>query len=72
MVTLHQTLISAIASIGNFITQHQTTPASVEFNVLIKRISNTLQVALDILEQTSSQDNIAKTKADDAQEKLSE
>ena len=45
MVTLHQTLISAIASIGNFITQHQTTPASIEFNVLINRISNTLQVA---------------------------
>jgi uncharacterized membrane protein YccC len=70
MVTLHQTLLSAIASIGNFIAQHQTTPASVEFNVLIKRISNTLQGALDILEQTSSQDPIAKAKADEAQEKL--
>lgn len=70
MVTLHQTLISAIASIGNFITQHQTTPASVEFNMLIKRISNTLQGALDRLEQTSTQENIAKTKAEDAHEKL--
>jgi len=70
MVTLHQTLISATAAIGNFITQHQTTPASVEFNVLIKRISNTLQKALDIMEQTSSHDNMAKGKADDAQEKL--
>lgn len=70
MVTLHQTLISAIASIGNFITQHQTTPASVEFNVLIQRISNTLQRALDSLKQTTSQESIATTKADDAQEKL--
>lgn len=70
MVTLHQTLISAIASIGNFITQHQTTPASVEFNMLIDRISNTLQGALDSLEQTSTQENIAKTKTEDAHEKL--
>lgn len=70
MVTLHQTLISAIASIGNFITKHQTTPASVEFNVLINRISNTLQGALDSLEETSSQEKIAKTKVEDAQEKL--
>ncbi|MBZ9778435.1 FUSC family protein [Psychroflexus sp. CAK8W] len=70
MVTLHQTLISATASIGNFIAQHQTTPASVEFNILIKRISNTLQEALDILEQTPSQDNITKIKADEAQKKL--
>lgn len=70
MVTLHQTLISAIASIGNFITQHQTTPASVEFNVLIQRISNTLQRALDSLKQTTSQESIATSKADDAQEKL--
>lgn len=70
MVTLHQTLISAIASIGNFITQHQTTPASVEFNVLINKISNTLQGALDRLEQTSTQENIGKTKAEDAHEKL--
>ncbi|NEV94001.1 hypothetical protein G3567_07560 [Psychroflexus sp. YR1-1] len=70
MVTLHQTLIAAIASIGNFITQHQTTPASVEFNMLIQRISNTLQGALDGLEQTSIQDNIAQAKAEDAHEKL--
>ncbi|MFD0932659.1 FUSC family membrane protein [Psychroflexus salinarum] len=70
MVTLHQTLISAIASIGNFITQHQTTPASVEFNMLINRISDTLQGALDSLERTSTQENIAKTKAEDAHKKL--
>lgn len=70
MVTLHQTFISAIASIGNFITQHQTTPASVEFNLLIKRIDNALQGALDSLEQTSTQEKIEKIKAEEAQEKL--
>jgi hypothetical protein len=35
IVTLNQTMVSAIASIGNFIS-NQTTPASIEFNVLIK------------------------------------
>jgi hypothetical protein len=35
IVTLNQ-MVSAIASIGNFISNHQTTPASIEFNVLIK------------------------------------
>ena len=70
MVTLHQTLVSAIASIGNFITQHQTTPASIEFNQLINRISNTLQLAQDSLEETTSQNNLTNNKADDAQNKL--
>jgi outer membrane protein assembly factor BamD (BamD/ComL family) len=32
IVTLNQTMVSAIASIGNFISNHQTT-ASIEFNV---------------------------------------
>jgi hypothetical protein len=47
IVTLNQTMISAIASIGNFISNHQTTPASIEFNVLIKK--NTLQMSFDSL-----------------------
>jgi hypothetical protein len=41
IVTLNQTMISAIASIGNFISSHKTTPASIEFNILIKKIANT-------------------------------
>jgi hypothetical protein len=32
IVTLNQTMISAIASIGNFISSHKT-PASIEFNI---------------------------------------
>jgi hypothetical protein len=44
IVTLNQTMISAIASIGNFISSHKTTPASIEFNILIKKIANTLDV----------------------------
>jgi hypothetical protein len=41
IVTLNQTMISAIASIGNFISNHQTTPASIEFNILIKKFHPT-------------------------------
>jgi hypothetical protein len=49
IVTLNQTMISAIASIGNFISSHKTTPASIEFNILIKKIANTLQMSFDSL-----------------------
>ncbi len=70
MVTLHHTLISAIASIGNFITNHQTTPVSKEFKVIIQEIADTLQAALDGLEQTSTQEYVAKATAEEAQEKL--
>src|SRR5690606_11375757 len=41
--TLNQTMVSAIASIGSFIVNHKTTPASKEFDVLILKIANTLQ-----------------------------
>jgi hypothetical protein len=45
-------MISAIASIGNFISSHKTTPASIEFNILIKKIANTLQMSFDSLDDT--------------------
>lgn len=50
LVTLNQTMVSAIASIGSFIMNHQTTPASKEFDVLIEKIANTLQMSCDQLE----------------------
>lgn len=50
LVTLNQTMVSAIASIGSFILNHKTTPASKEFDLLIIKISNTLQSACDQLE----------------------
>ena len=50
LVTLNQTMVSAIASIGSFILNHKTTPASKEFDLLIIKISNTLQFACDQLE----------------------
>jgi hypothetical protein len=52
-------MISAIASIGNFIS-HKTTPASIEFNILIKKIANTLQMSFDSLDDTQIEKNSLK------------
>lgn len=50
LVTLNQTMVSAIASIGSFIINHKTTPVSKEFDVMILKITNTLQISCDLLE----------------------
>lgn len=70
IVTLNQTMISAIASIGNFIINHKTTPASKEFNVLIKRISNTLQMSYDSLDHNQLNKKVTQEIANNAQEML--
>ncbi|SFB40566.1 FUSC family protein [Algoriphagus aquimarinus] len=70
IVTLNQTMISAIASIGNFIVSHKTTPASKEFNLLIEKISNTLQFSFDSLAHTEIKQGVAEENSEDAQEKL--
>jgi uncharacterized membrane protein YccC len=70
IVTLNQTMISAIASIGNFIVSHKTTPVSIEFNVLIKRISNTLQVSYDSLDHAKTNKKVAEETAEHAQDIL--
>jgi hypothetical protein len=70
IVTLNQTMISAIASIGNFIINHKTTPASEEFNLLIYKISNTLQISVDILNHTQINKKITEETVEYAQEKL--
>jgi uncharacterized membrane protein YccC len=72
IVTLNQTMISAIASIRNFIINHKTTPASIEFNVLIKKISNTLQMSYDRLDHAKSEKKVTEETAEHAQDKLLE
>jgi uncharacterized membrane protein YccC len=70
IVTLNQTIVSAVASIGNFISNHKTTPASIEFNVLIKKISNTLQMSFDSLNDAQTNKKVGEETAEDAQDKL--
>ncbi len=54
IVTLNQTMISAVASIGNFIKNHKTTPASQEFNHLIATISSTLEAAYESINNNAA------------------
>ncbi len=70
IVTINQTMVSAIAAIGNFINNHKTTPASIDFNVLIKKISNTLQMSFDSLDHTQVKKKVAEETVEYAQEKL--
>ena len=50
LVTLNQTMVSATASIGSFIVNHKTTSASKEFDVMVLKIANTLQMSCALLE----------------------
>ena len=70
LVTINQTMLSAIASIGNFIVNHKTTPVSKEFNVLVKKVSNTLQMSYNILEDKNIGQKVPDEIVNDAQEKL--
>lgn len=70
IVTLNQTMISAVASIGNFILNHKTTPVSDDFKTLTHSISNTLQLSYDSVENNQSKKKAEDTKAEDAPDKL--
>ena len=70
MVTLNQTMVSAIASIGSFIINHQTTPASKEFDALTLRIANTLHESCSILDNVQADSETISIDIEKAQEKL--
>ncbi len=70
LVTLNQTMVSAIASIGSFIINHRTTPVSKEFDVMILKIANTLQVSCDRLEGVAHDQHSDGETIKEAQETL--
>lgn len=70
IVTLNQTMISAIASIGNFISNHKTTSASADFNVVIEKIADTLQTSIAILDHAPREEKLAEHTVEMAQESL--
>ncbi|MCL8006289.1 FUSC family protein [Gelidibacter japonicus] len=72
MVTLNQTMVSAIASIGSFIINHQTTPASKEFDAIVRRIANTLEASCSILNEVNADCETMTIDIEEAQEKLME
>ncbi|SDF08390.1 FUSC family protein [Ulvibacter litoralis] len=72
MVTLNQTMVSGIASIGTFITNHKTTPVSKEFEVLILNIENSLQASISILNNSKYNEIKPSASISNAEEKLLE
>ncbi|WP_298497132.1 FUSC family membrane protein [uncultured Algibacter sp.] len=70
LTTLNQTMISATASIGSFILNHKTTPPSKEFDVVINRIVNTLQMSCAILQDIPPNKLEDTIPIDDAQKNL--
>jgi uncharacterized membrane protein YccC len=70
IVTINQTMIAAIAAIGNFIINHKITPASEDFKQLINTISGNLQLSSDILEHKKIEKEVGEEKNEDAQDKL--
>ncbi|WP_107038598.1 FUSC family protein [Brumimicrobium mesophilum] len=51
IVTLNQTILSGIASLGGFIQSHKTTPISEETNALFAKITNTLSRTAILLDE---------------------
>lgn len=70
IVTLNQTMISALASIGNFVISHQTTEPSKEFNLLIDKISNILKKSMDLIGSQPLEITETESTAENAEEKL--
>ncbi|WP_304016902.1 FUSC family membrane protein [Nonlabens dokdonensis] len=70
IVTLNHTMISAVASIGNFIKNHKTTPASKEFNNLVHSISQTLEDSYTSIAGTNSSNKSSNDQDDPSPEKL--
>ncbi|MCK7590011.1 FUSC family protein [Subsaxibacter sp. CAU 1640] len=70
MVTLNQTFLSATASIGSFIINHQTTPASEAFDDVISKINYSLNASISILNQQQIEGNINIQTVQNAQDTL--
>ncbi|WP_405384151.1 FUSC family membrane protein [Maribacter sp. LLG6340-A2] len=70
LVTLNQAILSAIAAIGNFVVNHRTTPASAALQSMFGKISISLQIAYETLEQGKMINNKSQHTIDDAEDKL--
>lgn len=55
MVTLNNTILSAIASLGSFIQNHPTTSASAQFDKIVDNISNLLIASYSILDTSDAE-----------------
>ena len=70
IVTLSNTFLSAVASLGSYIQSHKTTEASIHFDALIGNITNTLERTAANLDPTRSNNTKSHVAIKDAEEKL--
>ncbi len=70
LVTLNQTMVSAIASIGSFILNHNTTKASEEFDAVLLHIVDNLYQSCNLLEGTVPENSLDKKSVIRAEESL--
>ncbi|WP_349664115.1 FUSC family protein [Cellulophaga lytica] len=70
IVTLNHTMLSAIASIGSYILNHKTTPASKEFDIIVFSINNSLKNSALTLEQVNFTADEEEHHVNKAQQKL--
>ncbi len=70
LVTLNNTILSAIASLGSFIQNHETKEASAQFDVIIKHISTLFTITSDVLTKDVATHTISDFQVIEAEEKL--
>lgn len=70
LVTLNNTILSAIASLGSFIQNHETKEASAQFDVIIKHIIALFTITSDVLNKNTTSDAISDFQVIEAEEKL--
>lgn len=72
IVTLNQTILSGIASLGSFIQSHKTTPISAETSALFSKITNTLSRTTILIDEAHEFEAQPHGNIKEAKEKLLE
>lgn len=70
IVTLNHTILSAIASIGNYVLNHETTKASQSFDIMVESISVSLKNSILQLENNTTLKTEKRLDVDNAKQKL--
>jgi uncharacterized membrane protein (TIGR01666 family) len=70
LVTLNNTILSAIASLGSFIQNHHTTEAFAQFDIIIRHIDSLFTIASTNLDKANEPVEISDFHVTEAEEKL--
>lgn len=64
LTVLNHSLLSSIASLGTYIQSHKTTEASKAFNVVVDKVIENLEFAMNVLEKQNSDSNTIASNED--------